>query len=122
MKRALPTQDDFESWREHPVTQSVMTAFEIMRERCRQEWIGRSWANDPGVDAVKLLALRQECVIRADTYGALKESTWNDYKAVLDPGSGQEDRRTDRRPSEPTARNPVGQRRRRAADGGSGGG
>ena len=70
------TPDEFQDWREHPITRWVFSAIERGVELNRQGWIEASW--DKGrCDPLELCELRT----RADAYRALIDTdyqTWSD--------------------------------------------
>ncbi len=81
---ALPTQDEFDSWRLHPVTQFVALAYQNAAERQRVEW--RKYFDAPTIPA-ELAAIRLELKTREDAYRAFLESTLVDFIALADPES-----------------------------------
>ena len=71
--------EDFEQWRDNPVTQWVMQACDVAAEANRDAWIGASW--DMGrADEAELNMLRT----RADAYRALRETTYERWAEILD--------------------------------------
>jgi hypothetical protein len=81
----VPTEDEFESWRLHPVTQFVASAYERLANEQRLEW-GRHF--DAAIDPIKLAAVRLELKTREDAYRAFLETTFERFLAVVDPQAG----------------------------------
>jgi hypothetical protein len=40
------TPEDFEAWRENPITQLVMAGFSAMAERAKAKWQSDAWSNE----------------------------------------------------------------------------
>lgn len=70
-----PTAEDFEAWRDNPVTQWVMRGLDDVSSRCRQTWLEASWGRGE-VDPILLCELKT----RADAYQAIQGSS---YEAIL---------------------------------------
>ena len=70
-------RDEFELWREHPVTQWVFAAIERAVEQERAEWMRQSWTNGVA-DQHTLTVLKT----RADALGELIDNdfdTWAEW-------------------------------------------
>lgn len=37
------TKEDFDAWRDSPVTEAVFKAFDILGERAKAQWVAASW-------------------------------------------------------------------------------
>ena len=74
------TEEEFQAWRDHPVTQYVTKAFEAMAAAQKKAWIESTWDGNH-CDAYDLCALRT----RADTFNAMKECTLADLVAAVEP-------------------------------------
>lgn len=68
-----PSEEEYEAWRDNPVTRWVMAACERAAEDNRQLWIDQSWEGG-NADPNALIELRT----RADAYRAIIEC---DYAA-----------------------------------------
>jgi hypothetical protein len=77
MAKTAPTEEEFQAWRDHPVTQWVIGAFDIVAEEQKQAWLNATWEAGQ-CDSYELLALRT----RADTYQAMKDSDYSDFIAA----------------------------------------
>ncbi len=76
-----PTLDEFQAWRDSPVSQWVFQAISTAAEAQKSEWLRRSWlANNP--DPLALCELRT----RADAYTALEETAYEGWCVI----NGQE--------------------------------
>lgn len=73
-----PTEDEFESWCLHPVTQFVAQAMENAADDQREEWLRQSWGSGMA-NPVLLMELRT----RADAYRAFLETGLEDYLARI---------------------------------------
>jgi uncharacterized phage-associated protein len=59
------TKEDFESWRDNPVTEEVFRAFDWLGEKAKQQWLAMSW--DKGnCDPVLLADLRARAQVVED--------------------------------------------------------
>lgn len=65
------TKDEFQLWREHPITEWVFAALKAASEAQKQAWIDSSWAS--GVADPRVLI---ELNTRADAYRALYETEY----------------------------------------------
>jgi hypothetical protein len=71
------TEDDFLTWREHPVTKWVFDAIERGVEAQKSAWIDASWEAGKA-DPEMLIELRT----RADAYRALNETTFGQWSSL----------------------------------------
>lgn len=76
-KATVPTEEEFEAWRDHPVTRWVIDAFDIIAEEQKSAWIEATWTGGH-CDSFELCALRT----RADTYQAMKDAEYSDFVAT----------------------------------------
>ena len=79
--RILPTQDEFDSWCQHPVTRFVAASYAKAADRQKAAWEG--YFDKPMIPA-DIQALRLELKTREDAYRSILESTLADYLAILD--------------------------------------
>jgi hypothetical protein len=84
MPLIVPTQDEFDAWQLHPVSQYVAEAYRIGAERQRQAWLQYFEANLVPAD---LAARRLELRTREDAYRSILENTLDDYIAIIDPAA-----------------------------------
>ena len=69
-----PSEEEFDAWRDNPITRWVMRAALKAAEANREAWISASWDNgeaDP--------ALLGEYRTRADAYRALSETSYDKW-------------------------------------------
>lgn len=72
-----PTQEEFDAWAQHPITEWVAARYEIMALACRDAWSQHSWS--AGVADEKLLT---ELRAKADAYMAFLETTYERYTSI----------------------------------------
>jgi hypothetical protein len=77
-----PTEDEFATWCEDPVTRFVTTAFLRMAEEQRRAWEAASWLGGEANEKL-LIELRT----RADAYAAIYQTTWEQYVGAIKPHS-----------------------------------
>jgi hypothetical protein len=76
----LPSEEEFEAWRDQPVTQFVLEAYRRMAEAQKLAWIEGSWeAGD--ANPIMLVELRT----RADAYQSMSECVLDDFAATVKP-------------------------------------
>ena len=76
----LPSDEEFEAWRDHPITQFVMEAYRRMAAEQKAAWVEGSWeAGDANPDM--LIELRT----RADAYRSMSECVLDDFAATVKP-------------------------------------
>lgn len=75
-----PTQDEFDAWKIHPVSQFVALAYERAAEKQRQEW--EKYFHAPVVPA-DLAMIRLELKTREDAYRAFLETTLEQFVALV---------------------------------------
>lgn len=80
MATAEPTEEEFLAWKDHPVTQFVIGAYERMAEAQKEQWIRQSWDSDHA-DSYDLCSLKT----RADAYRSMAESDLSDFIAAHEP-------------------------------------
>jgi hypothetical protein len=73
-----PTEDEFATWCEDPVTRFVATAYMHKAQQQRVLWESTSWGQGAGSPEL-LIELRT----RADAFAAVYQSTWSDYAAAF---------------------------------------
>lgn len=73
MTNAKISQEDFEQWRDNPVTLWVFGLLQDISEKAKQEWLSASWGSGR-VDPVLLADLKA----RADTIKQLTEAEYGD--------------------------------------------
>jgi len=72
-----PTDEEYEAWFDHPITQFVLDCYDRMAEEQKQAWMISSWeAGDP--NPMMLIELRT----RADAYRSMAECELGDLTAV----------------------------------------
>lgn len=76
--RQAPTKEDFDAWRDNPVTQFVFAAHRQIAKECREAWDVEGW--EKGNANQKLL---DELRVRADTYNALPDTPYDGYCDTL---------------------------------------
>jgi hypothetical protein len=82
MAKTAPTEEEFEAWRDHPVTQWVIGAFDLVAEEQKKAWLEATW--DAGhCDSYSLCELKT----RADTYQAMKDADYSDFLATYEKDS-----------------------------------
>ncbi len=79
MAKRAPSEEEFEAWRDHPVTRWVIGAFDIVAEEQKAAWLENTWACGT-CDSFDLLQLKT----RADTYQAMKDSDYSDFLATYE--------------------------------------
>lgn len=72
-----PTEEEFEAWRDHPITQWVMAAYRALAEEQKAAWLQQSWDAENN-DREALLVMKT----RADSYLAIVESGHDAYTAA----------------------------------------
>ena len=79
---ALPTQDEFDSWQLHPVSQYVAEAYRIAAEKQREAWSGQF--DKPLYPTNSDFSYyRLELKTREDAYRSILENTLSDYIAIV---------------------------------------
>lgn len=73
-----PTREEFEAWRDHPISQMVFAGLSRAADEQRDEWTEASWGQ--GVPNAELLI---ELRTRADAYRALEQSTYEGWCETL---------------------------------------
>lgn len=76
------TKDDFEEWKDGPVTQEIIRRLRIAAEASRAEWIERAWGGDLSQEA--LLSARMQC----KAYSELANLTWEQVRDDDDSSEG----------------------------------
>jgi hypothetical protein len=75
------TKEDFEAWRDNPITEAVFKAFDNLGERAKADWLAMSWGAGQ-CDPLILADLRARAEVIEDfrkiTLEALEE--WLDQK------------------------------------------
>lgn len=71
------TPDEFQDWRDHPITQWVFKAIEHGAEAQRQGWLDASW-EDNRADPLLLCELRT----RADAYRAIIDTSFERWSEL----------------------------------------
>lgn len=71
------TSEEFEAWRESPITQWVMLAFQRLAEENKAAWVDTSWETGQA-DPLQLVELKT----RADAYLAMSEMTFEDLQVT----------------------------------------
>ena len=74
-----PDEKDFAEWLQHPVTEWVMRLCGKHAETMRDKWAALAWESGE-LDATAFLEAR----VRADCYGDLASSTFEDWKVIDD--------------------------------------
>ena len=59
------TKEDFESWRDNPVTEEVFRAFDRLAEKAKQDWLAKSWVHG-SCDPLYLADLRARAEVVED--------------------------------------------------------
>ena len=86
-----PTQDEFDSWQLHPVSQYVAEAYRIAADKQRAEW-DRHF--DLNLIPADISTTRLVLKTREDAYRAFLENTLADYIAIVDPKPPEPHRRS----------------------------
>lgn len=73
-KRPAPSQDEFDAWRDNPITRWVMGACAKAAAENRQSWIEASWGAG-NADPLLLVELKT----RADAYLALEQTRYEGW-------------------------------------------
>lgn len=73
-----PSRDEFDTWKDDPVTAFVFAALRSMRNENELAWHEASWVKG-AADQLTLTELRS----RADAYEAMADSLYEDYCAAL---------------------------------------
>ncbi len=71
------TSEDYEAWRDRPMTQWVMRAFRQIAEENKAAWVTASWESGDA-DEISLREMRA----RADAYMAMTEMSFDDLQAT----------------------------------------
>lgn len=90
----VPTEDELQSWRLHPVSQFVAAAYTAGADRQRAEWLKYFGATTIPAD---LADIRLELKTREDAYRAFTECTLADFAGML--GEEQKGAPNGRRPT-----------------------
>lgn len=80
-----PTQDEFDAWLLHPVSQYVAEAYRIAADKQRAAW---ERYFDASIVPADISALRLELKTREDAYRSILENTLADYIAIVDGSQG----------------------------------
>lgn len=72
------TKEEFEAWRDHPVTEDVFRALKQLGEEAKSVWLQASWGKGQ-CDPVLLADLRA----RAEVVNDLRELSFEELEAVL---------------------------------------
>lgn len=72
----IPTEEEFEIWRDDPVTRFVLAVCRKTAGEVFDSWVQRAWQSN-SVDSADLLEART----RADAYLALEQSDYSDWVA-----------------------------------------
>lgn len=72
------SKEDFDLWRDHPVTEQVFRALESLGEEAKRVWLQASWGKGQ-CDPVLLADLRA----RAEVVNDLRELTFEQLEAAL---------------------------------------
>ena len=78
MHSSPPSSEEFQAWRDHPLTRWVFLALERASEAQREDWLRRSWEAGEA-DPLALVELRT----RADAYRAPFETTYEAFCEML---------------------------------------
>lgn len=70
-------KDDFEQWRDHPVTEQVFAAVRKLAERSKEKWVEFSWGGG-NPDPLMLADLRA----RAEIANDLCELTFEEFEEL----------------------------------------
>lgn len=76
--RAIPTQEEFDAWAQHPTTRFVAAAWEIAALAQKDDWMAKSWLGNQA-DPMELKALQT----RADAYSAFLETGLEQYVGIV---------------------------------------
>lgn len=76
-KKKPVSAEEFDAWRDDPVTAWVMSELNKAAEKQRDGWLAASW-DDGGCDPIVLNTLRT----RADAYRALAELSYADIAEI----------------------------------------
>jgi uncharacterized phage-associated protein len=77
-------KDDFEAWRDNPITQAVFKAFDMLGEKAKQQWLTASWQNG-NTDPLMLADLRA----RAEVVEDFRNVSLDDLEEWLDESDGK---------------------------------
>lgn len=77
----IPTQDEFDAWCQHPVTQFVAEAYRVAAEKQRAAWDGQFDKPLYPTNA-DFSYYRLELKTREDAYRSILENTLPDYIAI----------------------------------------
>lgn len=80
--RLIPTQDEFDAWCQHPVSQFVAEAYRLGAVLQREEWAKKF---DARLIPADIALTRLELKTREDAYQAFLETTLADYIAIVSP-------------------------------------
>ena len=75
---AIPDDEDFAQWCEHPITRFVASAYQRAAEKQREEWMQISWEQNR-TDPLLLTELRT----REDAYNAFLQTVKEGYVNVI---------------------------------------
>lgn len=76
----MPTKDEFDEWRGHPVSEWVMGIMQAHAEKQKTMWADMAW-NDGNIDPQALLEAR----VRADCYLEIPNASFEDWSNLSDP-------------------------------------
>jgi hypothetical protein len=72
------TPDEFQDWRDHPITQWVFAAIERHVAKQKQGWLDATWETGATPDPLMLCELRT----RADAYRAMIDTTFEGWSEL----------------------------------------
>lgn len=76
----MPSEEEFEAWRDNPITRWVLEACKIASEAAKQSFVDSAWERGI-VDEKALTELRT----RADCYEGLAEASLEDWASWHNP-------------------------------------
>jgi hypothetical protein len=74
-----PTEEEYIAWRDHPVTQWILTACEAAAEENKASWVALSWEGN-SADPAALLEMKT----RADAYRALAQTSYDGWLETME--------------------------------------
>lgn len=84
MKLTVPTEDEFQSWKLHPVSMFIAEAYRIAAEKQRQAW-DQQFDKPLFPGSSDFAFYRITLKTREDAYRSILENTLADYIAIVDP-------------------------------------
>lgn len=108
--RILPSQDEFDSWTLHPVTQFVAASYAAKAKECQEQWgaLFRIKIKPKELDSRRKILSAQEEVFRA-----FMESHYLDHLRSVDPDAWSRVDKTPHLVGAPNGRRPPGERQAR---------